>query len=902
MHNLDCSHINQLKRCKNYAIYPPYPLLRKGLNKKQLLCTAVMSALALMSGAASATQSTITDQNGLNSLGLNGSTTNQISFDAGNQTAFNPSTSLNAIGNNNAVLIKGKDIVTVNASNNVEKTFNFVKMSDLTLEATHHGIYLDSTLTGVHIGRQGVNGEEDPLNNVTITAGSGHAIYVKTGDWAGDNPNYGDMDNPQGKSNVSILAQNIKLVSTEKSAIYIEGKWSTDNSTFETHPDVEISDIKGVHQKLWMEGKHYSIEASDGASLTVGAEEIDLKGGIKVNRNAWVELGYQNKTDFPDSWGPGFDTDADVKVLDKVTVTAKENKAALDFEEGGLLTVAAKNVSINADKGIAVSVKTKGDSKHIDNTVVDLYAEDTLRINGDIIIDTRKGIGADGYVKISADKNVVINGDIDLKTNKKNAQAVNIILDGAGSSFTGKINTLIENSASSTIALFARKDAAAKDANKVVAGTNIAIRNGATLNATGDSSITNIDADGGVINADKSKVTIDKLNTGVGGTTIKSTDPKANQIAIDSNVGNGKIGVEVDLTNNTTFNGKDEELRKALGSMIAANSNQNTNKVSITATGNMTDMTVDKDLSTNEVTGGLVTTSEVLLSLNDIASNQMLAWRAQINDVSKRMGDLRTYDTESGGWVRMFGSRSKYGDRNMDNKSTTIQVGTDRRVAGNGYVGLTAHYSEGDGDLVNGSTENKAFGFGVYGGWLADDGQFVDVILKRTRMDTDFKLKYATGTESNGDFKTWGTSLAVEYGWRLPYKSTAFWLEPQAEVTYGHLEDVDYTTSAGVNAHQKGMDSLVGRLGLSVGYTKDANTVYAKASVAHEFEGESSATMRSGQSLTLEQDIGGTWGEVAVGGTVRLNKSIAAYGEFQTTFGSPVETPYQWNVGVRFLW
>ena len=307
-------------------------------------------------------------------------------------------------------------------------------------------------------------------------------------------------------------------------------------------------------------------------------------------------------------------------------------------------------------------------------------------------------------------------------------------------------------------------------------------------------------------------------------------------------------------------------------------------------------------LSNQEVTNEEFVTSNVLLSLNDIASNQMLAWRAQINDVSKRMGDLRTYDTMSGGWVRMFGSRSEYGDRNMDNKSTTIQVGTDRRVAGNGYVGLTAHYSEGDGDLVNGSTEDKAYGFGIYGGWMADDGQFVDVILKRTRMDTDFKLKYATGTESNGDFKTWGTSLAVEYGWRLPYKSTAFWLEPQAEVTYGHLEGVDYTTSAGVNAHQKGMDSLVGRLGLALGYTKDANTVYAKASAAHEFEGESSATMLSGQSLTLEQDIGGTWGEVAVGGTVRLNKSIAAYGEFQTAFGSPVKTPYQWNTGMRYMW
>lgn len=306
-------------------------------------------------------------------------------------------------------------------------------------------------------------------------------------------------------------------------------------------------------------------------------------------------------------------------------------------------------------------------------------------------------------------------------------------------------------------------------------------------------------------------------------------------------------------------------------------------------------------LSNQEVTNEEFVTSNVLLSLNDIASNQMLAWRAQINDVSKRMGDLRTYDTMSGGWVRMFGSRSEYGDRNMDNKSTTLQVGTDRRVAGNGYVGLTAHYSEGDGELVNGSTEDKAYGFGIYGGWMADDGQFVDVILKRTRMDTDYKLKYTTGTESNGNFHTWGTSLAMEYGWRLACDKTPFWIEPQAEVTYGHLEGVDYTTSAGVKAHQKGMDSLVGRLGLSVGYTKDANTVYAKASVAHEFEGESSATMRSGQSLTLEQDIGGTWGEVAVGGTVRLNKSIAAYGEFQTAFGSPVKTPYQWNIGMRYF-
>ena len=885
--------------------------------KKQILCTAVLSALALMSGAASAaTDGTITDQNGFANIGLNGTNAADISFENAGKTGIEPTESLTIKGNNNKnVVFKAKDVLKVTGTQSALKRFALYDVQNLTLEGTQHAVVVDSGNTILNLGRNGFDGDfkgdQSHLKTLTLKAGNdGHALYVKTGNqWTQDD----DIDAAPNKADVRIFAENTVLESTGKPAVMIQGNWDATNGRYFTHPDVEFVDVEGVKQTLTIKGGEYSIDARHGATMTVRAEEVYLEGGVHVSKNAKVDLGYRDKDRFPSNWEDGFtetnedgsidpEEDKKTEILEKVTVTAKGGKAALEFDNGGLLSIGAKDVYINAANGTAISVDTTGDNYASDHSVVDVYARDNLVINGDIKVDTTEGIGKEGYINISAGDEdhvgtVIINGDIDLKTTKENAQAVNIILEGANSSFTGKINTSIVDNSPSTVALFARKDT--NDAPK---GTNVAIRNGATLNATGDSSITNIDADGGVINAGQSKVEIDKLNTGAGGTTIKSTDPKANQIAIDSNVGNGKIDVEVDLTNNTTFNGKDEELRKALDGMIAAKSNQNPNKVSITATGNMTDMTVDKDLSTNEVTGGQVTTSEVLLSLNDIASNQMLAWRAQINDVSKRMGDLRTYDTESGGWVRMFGSRSEYGDRNMDNKSTTIQVGTDRRVAGNGYVGLTAHYSEGDGDLVNGSTENKAFGFGVYGGWMADDGQFVDVILKRTRMDTDFKLKYATGTESNGDFKTWGTSLAVEYGWRLPYKSTAFWLEPQAEVTYGHLEGVDYTTSAGVNAHQKGMDSLVGRLGLALGYTKDANTVYAKASVAHEFEGESSATMRSGSSLTLEQDIGGTWGEVALGGTVRLNKSIAAYGEFQTAFGSPVKTPYQWNIGMRYMW
>ena len=866
-------------------------------SKKSVLYIATLSALALMSGVASAaTTGTITDQEGVNDLGLNGSKTENILWSNKGGTGFEPTSSLLIVGNKNDVTLSAKDVLKVTGAQNADnKVVAFYGMNNLTLAGSQHAVLLDTGNTKAFLGRNGFEGN-DYLQNLTLKGGDeGHALYVKTGDkWEVVANPEDEMDAPKNKADVRFYAQKTTLETTGSTAVFIEGKWNAKEGKFDTHPDIEFCDVANVHQTLTMKGSEFSIDARNGASMTVRNEDVHLVGGVHVSKNAQVDIGYQNKKNFPSNWEDGFNIgDKEQEILDTVTVTANGGKAALEFDNGGLLSIGAKNVVVNAQNGVAVSVKTTGDSYKSDNSVVDLYGAESLTINGDIKIDTTEGVGKQGYINISG-KKVVITGDIDLKTRTDNTQAVNIVLEGKDSSFTGTINTKIIEAPTRTVAFFTAQP-------QNLNGTNLSIRNGATFKATGDSSLTNIDADGGVIDVGEHKVRIDNLNTGNGGTTVNTTSVKDKQIEIGNNTGDGAIAVNADLTHGS-FSGTDEELRAALNNMIWADKNSSTKDATIKATGLVSDMTVNKDLSDKTISSVQTTASDVVLSLTDIASNQMLAWRAQISDVSKRMGDLRTYDTMSGGWVRMFGSRSEYGDRNMDNKSTTIQVGTDRRVAGNGYVGLMAHYSEGDGDLVNGSTEDKAHGFGIYGGWMADDGQFVDVILKRTRMDTDYKLKYTTGTESNGNFHTWGTSLAMEYGWRLACDKTPFWIEPQAEVTYGHLEGVDYTTSAGVKAHQKGMDSLVGRLGLSVGYTKDANTVYAKASVAHEFEGESSATMRSGQSLTLEQDIGGTWGEVAVGGTVRLNKSIAAYGEFQTTFGSPVETPYQWNVGVRYLW
>ncbi len=278
-------------------------------------------------------------------------------------------------------------------------------------------------------------------------------------------------------------------------------------------------------------------------------------------------------------------------------------------------------------------------------------------------------------------------------------------------------------------------------------------------------------------------------------------------------------------------------------------------------------------------------------SLNDVASLQVLSWIAQINDVNKRLGDLRSYPNQHGAWARTYGGQMKYGDRGLKYDHNTIQIGADTRIADNFYFGLAASYSEGEGKLNNGKNEDKSYSLGAYGGWMAENGQFVDVIVKHNHFDNDFAMAYTTGAMSKGSYDTNGCSIYAEYGWRFSL-TDKFWIEPQAEVSYGVMDDVSYTTDDGVAAKQDKLESLVGRLGLAFSAKFEHGSAYVKASVAHQAIGKARITMSNGLEA-MEEDLGSTWGEFAIGGTYNVAKNFAVYGEFQTTTDSKLKSPYQ---------
>lgn len=335
--------------------------------------------------------------------------------------------------------------------------------------------------------------------------------------------------------------------------------------------------------------------------------------------------------------------------------------------------------------------------------------------------------------------------------------------------------------------------------------------------------------------------------------------------------------------------------------------------VDSTATGNGKSAATGAYLSETAVTG--VTTAQVdengkviLKTINErvnpsnnaisnMAGIALMAWRAENNDMNKRLGELRDSKGEHGIWARMVRGEGTY--ESIKNQYNTYQLGYDEKLSTNPNwtVGAAVSYTEGESGFNGGSGENKHTGFSVYGSYLNDDGSFIDLIAKYARLDHDFDV---IGGAGSGDYETNGYSVSAEYGKRFK-QDNGMWIEPQVELTYGKIGSANYKTDNGVSVRQDGMDSLVGRIGFALGKDFKQGNAYVRASYLYDFEGETDISFTKGNvTRGFEQDLGGGWFEVGVGTNINLSDATHLYMDIEKTYGGDVATPWQWNVGVRY--
>lgn len=317
----------------------------------------------------------------------------------------------------------------------------------------------------------------------------------------------------------------------------------------------------------------------------------------------------------------------------------------------------------------------------------------------------------------------------------------------------------------------------------------------------------------------------------------------------------------------------------------------------------------DEASATTTAQGGLADISVVpnanTHGIAEMTTLGLISWRSEINDMNKRLGELRDSSEESNGvWARVYNGKSKYGDQDVTSKYTSFQFGYDRQIVPGTWLGAALSYTDGDNDFKQGSGNSTLYALTGYASWLAGNGMFLDVTGKVGRMKNSFDIGTDLGV-SSGSYHTNTVSMSAEAGWRFYPMQNEFFVEPQVELMYGHVYDADYTTSLGVDVSQDATDTLVGRAGFVLGVKCPENrgNAYIRASVLHDWKGDASSTFTKGTlSRTLSEDFGDTWYEFGIGANYNATQNVHLYADLEATADAMVETSYRFNLGVRYAW
>lgn len=287
--------------------------------------------------------------------------------------------------------------------------------------------------------------------------------------------------------------------------------------------------------------------------------------------------------------------------------------------------------------------------------------------------------------------------------------------------------------------------------------------------------------------------------------------------------------------------------------------------------------------------------NSIMSNVLDLMSNSTLSLnRILMNDVRKRMGDLRASEGTHGVWARYDGGKFS-GSNSFENDFSTVQIGADTAAFLDGTrLGVAFSYTTSDSDMQRGDAEMDAYSLAFYGTKFFENGMFVDVIGRLATIDTDVTID----GNKKGNLDNMAVSLSGEFGWRFDVNQS-FYVEPQAEVTYTYLDSDKLKLSSGHEYELDSVDSLIGRLGFATGFKCPNNfgDVYLRASAVHEFLGDAAV---HGGTYTLETDGDDTWVEFGVGANFNLNKNLYGYVDLERTEGADLDEDWRANVGVRY--
>lgn len=704
--------------------------------------------------------------------------------------------------------------------------------------------------------------------------------------------------------------------------VNIEG---TNNEIFIGNSNLEITakatnayayglNAEGTNNNISMGNGNIKVYANTNADVNTANSDVTAAGinvwdnnGVDTeNVNIDVKATGNEFTNSVSAYGLCANSSTSIITIDdgNITVTADEGKGNL--YAAGVLGSGVFDLGI-----VNINAETTGGGKETSSKAYGIYtfSGGSVDIDGGVISAKSDNKNAD-TVAIQ-----VYGNGLDTKVNVNNGTNNDVIINGDVLSIDGhsfaNLNLNTQNS---------QLNGAVYDNGN---GISINLANAAEWNNTGTSTLNTLSMNNGIINQNTDG-DIDIENYSGNGEINFATDNINNNGVLDFNntgdvtIGTAEIGSVTNLnvnTNNTvdTINS------------VKANENLNAiaNKIYYTnhSDGNITgSVKITEGLITPEVSGDLLfyednsnghtagqgyvanvkqnSSTTTIDNIKNIAATAIVAWRQEDSTLSQRLGELRESDGGQGIWVRMSRGEFEY-DGEYKNQYNFFQMGYDW-AAGSWHYGAAISHNDGQTTYTHGDGENRSTSLSLYGTWLGDKGHYADIVLKQGRLSNDFDI-YTEAGHTSGDYDAWGTSLSGEYGMKVDLDGD-WYVTPQAQLTLMRIGGEDYTTNNGIKVNQDSLESAVGRVGFEVGKRiSDSGSIYAKASLLHDFAG-SADTYLSYKGLTnsYHQDIGDTWCEAGIGFNYKTSENSYVYADVVKTFGGDVETPWQWNAGMRW--
>ena len=253
----------------------------------------------------------------------------------------------------------------------------------------------------------------------------------------------------------------------------------------------------------------------------------------------------------------------------------------------------------------------------------------------------------------------------------------------------------------------------------------------------------------------------------------------------------------------------------------------------------------------------------------------------------------------TGIWAHIGGGQYSYDAQGIDTDTTytRIQGGYDAKTGSGWTVGGQVSYLRGHDDYVfNGSGKEKAFAVGAYG--LKDLGrdQYIQLESQVGRVTNTFTARNEIGESLSGETKANAYTIGARYGKTVKLQN-GIYIEPQAQLSYTRFGGDSFNAGT-MHVDQAGVSSTAGGLGLEIGKTFGAGSIYTRVGVNHAFSGSVKTTYTSGSTVkSTEQDLKGTWIDLAFGGRYGINANNSLYADISTGLSGDYKEGWSVNAG-----